>query len=78
MSIYPVRLNEWFPKGDEYYAKHIVKCMKCLFCGKEGKKINYKYAMGHHSLPWGYGDIWCSSRCLNKWRKQPYDQRNAR
>lgn len=65
MSIYPVRLNEWFPKGDEYHdnAKTMVKYSNCIVCGKKGKKINYKLVYGHHSIPWGNGDIWCTKKC---------------
>lgn len=69
MSIYPVRMNEWFPKDNEnhFYAKTSVKYVSCFQCGKEGKKINYKLAWAHHSLPWGHGDVWCTTRCYKKW-----------
>lgn len=69
MSIYPVRLNEWFPKGDQFYeaAKITVKYSKCIRCGKNGKKINYKLCWAHHSLPWGNGEVWCTTRCFKKW-----------
>lgn len=71
MSIYPVRLNEWYPKGDEYYgnAKTSVTYSKCIVCGKDGKNINYRYAWGHHALPWGYGDVWCTKKCYTSKRK---------
>lgn len=76
MSIYPVHLKEWFPrptKSDKEYkdklhwwqsATSSVKYSECLQCGK--KKMNYRYAWGHHSIPWGNGDIWCGKRCLRK------------
>lgn len=66
MSLYPVRLSSWYPKGDENYdnCKTIVKCASCYKCGK--KKINYKYAIGYHSLPWGNGDVWCSAKCYGQ------------
>lgn len=65
MSIYPVKLSEWYPPGDEHYeyALMMVKSTKCLVCGKIAQ---YRYAMGHHSLPWGYGDVWCSKKCFRK------------
>lgn len=68
MSIYAVRLAEWFPPGDEQHSmmKWLVSngCTDvgqgCLFCGK--KHMHWQKAWGHHSIPWGYGDIWCSER----------------
>lgn len=70
MSIYPVKLSEWFPRGDENYqnSKMMVKFGQCYKCGK--KNIKYSTAFGHHSLPWGYGDIWCSSKCYRSKSKR--------
>lgn len=69
MSIYPVRVSEWFPPGNE---KHdIIKYIlgPCLHCGK--KKLHWQKAWAHHSLPWGYGDSWCNKKHLeNYWKKQ--------
>jgi hypothetical protein len=64
MSIYVVRLSEWFSKNDENYeiCKETVKFSRCFTCNK--KNIKYKYAMGHHSVPWGNGDVWCNKKCL--------------
>jgi hypothetical protein len=72
MSIYPVKLNEWFPKKDKMYENSliVVKLSNCVECGKSGKNIKYRYAIGHHSIPWGNGDIWCTKRCYNKWNKK--------
>lgn len=77
MSIYPVRLNEWFPFGDEYYetAKSIVDFTRCLACGK---KCRYRKAVGHHSLPWGYGDLWCSEKCMQSGKVKRADRRRDR
>jgi len=76
MSIYPVPLQKWFPNpksrnlSDEeawdascqyYAAKITVKLSKCEKCGKHCK---YNRAWGHHSIPWGYGEVWCSEKCL--------------
>lgn len=70
MSIYPVKLIDFFPpskkKEDKFLhetALMLVKIMPCIRCGKIGK---YKNAWGHHSILWGHGDIWCSKRCLNR------------
>lgn len=79
MSIYPVKLIEWFPhpkkRRDGDYkstmshhedAKMIVKLSKCLVCGKQPK---WNRAIGHHSIPWGYGDIWCSEKCMSSGKR---------
>lgn len=77
MSIYPVRLAEWFPKkadagrnpeeAKNLYenVKMALKYSKCCECGKTP---NYKWAYGMHSIPWGYGTegIWCSKKCFTK------------
>ena len=72
MSIYPVKLNDWYPKGDEMNEIAIlsVKFSNCLQCNKKGKDIKYRYAIGHHSIPWGNGDIWCTKKCYDKWLKK--------
>lgn len=76
MSIYPVRLSEWFPPGDEHH--NIVKFLVsngfsdqnigCLHCKK--KHLHWQEAIGHHSLPWGYGDIWCREKCYRNFMKR--------
>lgn len=67
MSIYPVPLNKWFPKGDEHHSwlKFMLEHGQCLHCKK--RRLNIKKAWGHHSLPWGHGDAWCSERHLRKY-----------
>jgi hypothetical protein len=78
MSIYPVPLQKWFP-NPKHNRKHrnwksyedslsdyenlriIVKLERCYNCGKHCK---YNRAWGHHSLSVGYGDVWCSEKCL--------------
>lgn len=77
MSIYPVRLSEWFPPGDEmfeitYLLSHKQRCYAC------GKKTRYKAAVGHHSLPWGYGDLYCSWKCVNSGKVAKEDKRRQR
>lgn len=65
MSIYPVRLNEFYPKGDENHeiAKIIIKQATCQYCGKTPR---YRWAIGFHSLPWGYhtDPVWCGAKCM--------------
>lgn len=71
MSIYPVKLAEWFPKTDtdnHDTMKMIVKFHTCHVCNK--KKMDWRRAIGHHSIPWGYGDIWCGVRCYRKGLKR--------
>lgn len=80
MSIYPVVLSKWFPaKQKEKHtwasaedirnwhdaAKMCVSMSKCCVCGK---KPQFRYAWGLHSIPWGYGwgEIWCSKKCLER------------
>jgi len=77
MSIYPVRLAEWFPLGDEQHdiCITIIECTRCLACGKRPR---FKKAIGHHSLPWGYGDLWCSEKCLNSGKTARPDKRRER
>ena len=77
MSTYPVRLSEWFPPGDEMYdnASAMVHIFKCYACGK---KPRWKAAVGHHSIPWGNGDIWCSWKCCNSDKVYELDKRQQR
>lgn len=71
MSIYPVKLIEWYPpfktsRDDKFQheiLKSVIKHMPCRYCGKY---VKFKMAYGHHSLPWGHGDIWCNKRCLTR------------
>jgi hypothetical protein len=77
MSIYPVKLSEWYPPGDTYYENctEIVKFNRCLACGDS---INYSKAIGHHSLIYGHGDIWCSLKCCKSNKKAKLDKRRHR
>lgn len=77
MSIYPVKLSEWFPFTDEmyFYAKTWVDSSRCLACGK---KMRYSKAIGHHSIPWGYGDVWCSWKCCRSGKVAKPDYRRQR
>ena len=75
MSIYPVPLAKWFPIGDQYYFGDSVEYYRCLACGR---KPRYSKAWGHHSLPWGYGDVWCSEKCLYSGKTARPDKRRER
>jgi hypothetical protein len=77
MSIYPVRLSEWYPYNDEHYGTVliIVEISRCLACRK---RLRYKSMIGHHSIPWGYGDTWCSWKCCHSGKIAGPDKRNAR
>lgn len=76
MSIYVVKLVEWYPPGDIHHG--IVKFLVsngfadagtgCLNCKK--KHMHWQDAYGHHSLPFGYGDIFCREKCYNNYRKK--------
>lgn len=70
MSIYVVKLQEWYPKPSRFHkeadrlyyemARLDVDLSKCLSCKK---RLKWNRAVGHHSIPWGYGDIWCGWKC---------------
>jgi len=75
MSIYPVPLNKWFPFGDPNYIGSFIEYHRCVACGKKPK---YSKAWGHHSLPWGYGEVWCSLKCLDSGKVARPDKRRKR
>lgn len=77
MSIYPVRLSEWFPPSDEMYPilLSIVNNTRCTACGKHPR---YLGAVGHHSLPWGNGEIFCSWKCCRSGKVEKLDKRRER
>ena len=62
MSIYPVRFSEWFPKRSDQHetALSLTNVLRCYACAK---KVRFDTAVGHHSLPWGCGELWCSWEC---------------
>ena len=77
MSIYPVRIKSFFPpviknsckEGREENKNHrqtirfILEFMRCLTCNS---KVKMRNGWIHHSVPWGYGDAWCSKHCVEK------------
>lgn len=84
MSIYPVPLQKWFPNPKEHpvysdqdhsILRMIVKLSRCDNCGKHCK---YNRAWGHHSLPYGYGEVWCSEKCLYGPKKRKKKRREKR
>ena len=74
MSIWPVRLAEWFPFDHECHeiTLSIIKAWRCRACGK---RVKFNKAIGHHSLPWGHGDLWCSWKCCNSGKIAKQDKR---
>jgi len=77
MGIYLVKLAEWFPVGDDYHSTlmSIINCVRCLACDK---KVRFKAAVGHHSLPFGNGDLFCSWKCSTSGKIAKEDKRRAR
>ena len=61
MSIYPVKLSEWYPFGDEMHdvCYEITKIFRCQSCGS---KLRFNRAIGDHSIPWGHGDYFARKK----------------
>lgn len=70
MSIYPVPMQNWFKnrKRNDSDSKFLYETARWLVdiyrCHNCGKRCKWNRAWGHHSVPWGYGDIWCSKDCV--------------
>lgn len=77
MSIYPVKLSEWYPAGDEQHSicYSVVKFSRCHACDS---RLRWKSVVGHHSVPWGYGELWCNWKCCHSGRKAKPDWRRER
>lgn len=77
MSIYPVKLSEWYPPGDEMFENciSIAKSLRCLACDH---KLRYSKMIGHHSLPFGHGDVFCSWWCCKSGKVAKVDKRRER
>lgn len=69
MSIYAVPLLEWYPPGDEMYENALMSmALRCNSCGAIPR---YSKAVGDHSIPWGFGDVFCDWKCYHSdrvWR----------
>jgi len=69
MSIYPVRIKEWYVEEKAFGAhidtlKWILKYHKCDECGK---RIRWDRGYVMHSITFGGPDgAWCSKKCLEK------------
>jgi hypothetical protein len=67
MSIYPVRIKEWYVEGKPFGAempmlKSMLRCLPCIQCGK---KIRWDRGYVMHSITFGGPDgRWCSKKCL--------------
>lgn len=55
-----------------YSAVTYTKCYACH------RRVRWRAAVGHHSLPWGYGDLWCSWKCCNSGKEFRADKRQRR
>lgn len=77
MSIYPVKLCEWYPAGDPQHetAYFLSTTFKCIACNKVPR---WKAAIAHHSLPFGHGDLWCSWKCCKTRKVHKLDKRQER
>lgn len=77
MSIYPVKLCEWFPAGDPQFetAYFLVKITRCYACGH---KLRWKSAIAHHSICFGYGDMWCGWKCCKSNKIAKTDKRREK
>lgn len=77
MSIYPVRLSEWYPPGDELHdtVAFIVSSFRCKACYS---RCRWKAAVAHHSIGHGYGDVWCSWKCCLSGNDRGPDKRQKR
>jgi len=58
-----IQISEYIRQGKELHTncKFSVGMARCFSCGSS---IKWKKAWGHHSIPWGYGDVWCSKKCM--------------
>lgn len=68
MSIYPVRIKEWYVK-DQPFGKQIdmLKAMLEFYvCKRCGKQIEWDDGWVMHSITFGGPDgAWCSEKCLD-------------
>ena len=69
MSIYPVKITEWYDDAENAFNTEretltwLLPYLKCLHC-KTKMKTNWNTGYVHHSITFGYGDAWCSKECL--------------
>ncbi len=64
MSIYPVKINEWWERQEKKDIKRIIINHKCKVCGKKANTRGYLY----HAFLQGFAmdEYWCSLECLKK------------
>lgn len=77
MSIYLVKLSEWFPPGDENFqlVYDLIKVLRCSSCGSRSR---WRAAVGHHSIFVGCGDIFCGWKCSISGKTAKMDKRALR
>lgn len=67
MSIWPVRIKEWYveskPFGDQIETLKII--LSVFKCDKCGKKVRWDRGYAMHSITFGGpSGLWCSKKCL--------------
>lgn len=63
MSIYPVKICEWWPKGNKHRedVEEMLLYLPCLTCGKKVTTRGYL----DHSAPYGGPNrAYCSMKCM--------------
>ena len=70
MSIYSVRLKDWYGPGDSLHStlKFATKFLSCPNCKK--KNMHWQDVVGDHSIVHGYGDMWCREKCQRNYFKK--------
>lgn len=74
MSIYPVPVKEWYDDPEHAFYKErealkgMIKYLNCENCKKSLKRC-WKRVWVMHSITWGYGEAWCSKKCLEGEKK---------
>lgn len=77
MSIYLVVLSKWYPFGEDRHdiAVEVIRASRCPTCRS---RIRWKRAVGHHSVPFGCGDVFCSWKCAHSNKVAKPDKRYER
>ena len=69
MSIYPVKIKEWYVKGKPFgdeipMLKSLLKSFPCIVCGS---KVEWDKGWVMHSITFGGpNEVWCSDQCIKE------------
>jgi hypothetical protein len=77
MSIYLVKLSEWYPLGDEQHDT-LISILSLFRCPACRKKCRFSKAVGLHSIPWGHGEPYCGWKCAESGKIAKPDKRRRR